>query len=459
MLDPVRGPAGDIRYRFHDLIRVYAWERLMEAETQEERRDALARVVGGWLALAETAHRREYGGDYTLLHGTGPRWHLAESADRQADGSPMDWLECERAALVSAVRQAAMAGLDELCWDLALTSVSLFEVKGYLDDWRETAEVAHRVTSGAGNRTGQAAMEYSLGSLHLFQKRLAEAGQFFASALEVFEAEENLHGQALVLRNWAAIDRLRGDFGRMLAKSEGALVKMRAVGDLVGESNILRSLAKFQIEEGGDTAEAARLLDQALELCKRAGYPRCEAQVLAQYAELYLHTGDTLLARQSLHQVLRTVREIGDKMGEAHALYGLGLVRYREGRLDTAEATLTHAFTLAQRVRNRFIEGQARLALGEISLVRGNNTAAVAHLLEARAAFAELQSPLWLGRTLLLLLEVQESSGEQAEVGEHLEEAIVLLSQLDSEQAARLVAELKAAGSWTDARHLPALWA
>ncbi|MBV9450226.1 MAG: tetratricopeptide repeat protein [Streptosporangiaceae bacterium] len=450
MLNPVRSPTGNIRYRFHELIRLYASERLIETDSQEERRGALARVVGGWLALAETAHRKEYGGDYTVLHGTAPRWHLAESADGQADGSPLDWLENERMVLVCAVRQAAMAGLDELCWDLALTLVNLFEVKGYIDDWCETAEIAYRVTTKAGNRTGWAAMEYSLGSLHLFQKRLAEAEQFFASALEAFEAEGNVHGQALVLRNWAVVDRLHGHFVEMLSKNESALAKMRAVGDLIGEANILRNLAKFQIEEGGDIAEAARRLEQGLALCRQADYPRCEAQMMAQYAELYLCAGDALLARQALHQVLRRVREIGDRMGEAHALYGLGRVRYREGRLDSAEATLTHAITLAQRLGNRFIEGQARFALGEISLARGNGTAAAAHLLEARAAFAELRSPLWLGRTLLLLLEAQESSGQPAVTGKHFDEAIALLSRLDSEQAARLVAELEAARSWGD---------
>src|SRR5690606_37574809 len=64
-----------LRYRFHSLIRAYARERLAETEPPAERSAALTRVLGAWLALAETAHRREYGGDYTIIHGTAPRWH------------------------------------------------------------------------------------------------------------------------------------------------------------------------------------------------------------------------------------------------------------------------------------------------------------------------------------------------------------------------------------------------
>ena len=53
-------------------------------------------------------------------------------------------------------------------------------------------------------------------------KRLDLAGQYFGTALEIFEQDENAHGQALVLRNAAVVDRLRGDFDPMMAKYEQA---------------------------------------------------------------------------------------------------------------------------------------------------------------------------------------------------------------------------------------------
>ena len=115
------------------------------AEPAEEAPEVLAvavrRALAGWLTLAEEAHRREYGGDYTILHGHEPRWPLPPGLAGRLLENPMAWLDAERAAIVCSFRQAISLGLTELGWDLALTAVTLFEAKGYFADWRETAKI------------------------------------------------------------------------------------------------------------------------------------------------------------------------------------------------------------------------------------------------------------------------------------------------------------------------------
>ncbi|WNV86436.1 BTAD domain-containing putative transcriptional regulator [Umezawaea sp. Da 62-37] len=447
LLDVVKYPDSvHVRYRFHDLIRVYAGEKLVEVETADERAAALTRVLGAWLALAEEAHRREYGGDYTILHGTAPRWRDPDGEAAESIGNPMDWWECERRALVAAVRQAADAGLDEMCWDLALTSVTLFEAKGYFDDWLECTRAALAATEAAGNRVGYAAMRYSLGTLHMFQTRLADADECFTTALDIFRAEGDEHGCALVLRNAAHVDGLRGDIRSMLAKYDESLATMRVVGDRVGEAHILRSMAKFRMDEG-DTAKARELLDDALAICQEVRCLRTEAQVVHRFAELHLATGQIDEARQALHRVLRIVRDTGDRIGEVHALYGLGLLRHREGRLDNAETTLVHALDLARRVGEQLIEAKALYALGEIALARGGDSTGVTHLVEARRLFDELGSALWHARTLVLLSEIHTNDGDMASAGEKIEQAVRLLSEVDSKESAQLSAGLRGARS------------
>lgn len=166
MLEAVRYPSERVfRYRFHDLVRVYAQEQLAKTDSVEEHDAALGRYLGGWLALAEEAHRKALGGHYSVLHGAAPRWTPPDAPLPDRIGDPTQWWEREHRNLVPAIRQAASAGLDEVCWDLALTSVTSFETKGYFDDWLETAQLAHEVTTEAGNRRGAAASIYSLGSL------------------------------------------------------------------------------------------------------------------------------------------------------------------------------------------------------------------------------------------------------------------------------------------------------
>jgi DNA-binding SARP family transcriptional activator/tetratricopeptide (TPR) repeat protein len=441
MLDTVEYPRERVRYRFHDLIRVYAVEQMMATEPPEERDAALRRVLGGWLALAEDVHRGEYGGDYTIMHGSAPRWRPPDGETVLAQRDPLDWWDAERNGLVAAVRQAAAAGMDELCWDLALTSMTLFEFKGYYDHWRETAELGLEVTERAGNRVGWAAMQYYLGTLHMFQKRLDDASKCFASAMEIFVEDGNEHGQALVLRNAAVVDGFQGRTDAMLAKYDSALVKMRAVGDRMGEAYVLRNLARARIEDG-DTEPARELLVEALDICREVHCLRGEAQVVHQFAFLHLTTGEVELATRDLHRVLLLVRDMGDRIGEAYALYGLGTARVREGRLDSAETMLKHALSLAKRVGERLVEGQALLALGEIDMVRNDFPTANTHLREATGLFADLGSALWHFKALNLLCKVHVALGDTAAAASDLERAAQVLLAVDSPEVDGWRAEL-----------------
>jgi DNA-binding SARP family transcriptional activator/tetratricopeptide (TPR) repeat protein len=446
VVDTVNYPGERLRYRFHDLIRVYARERMLEVETDAERDAALRRLLGGWLCLAETAHRLEYGGDYTIVHGNAARWQPPDRTPADIVGNPRDWWEIERRALVTKVRQAALNGQDELCWDLALAMVSMFETKSYFDDWRQTTKLGLEITVRNGNRRGEAAMRYSLGTLHMFQQRVDEAERSFDVALRLFDAVGDRHGRALVLRNAGYVHRLRGEFPQMLDKYEESLGLMRAVGDRMGEAHVLRAVAKFWIDEG-DTDRARGMLDEALAICQEVNSARGEAQVRHRFAELYLVSGEIDLARQALNRVLLIVRNHGDRIGEAYALYSLGLVRFREGRLDNAETTLLHALSLARQAGERLIEGQALYTLGEIDVARGRNTRAADHLTEARRLFDELGSSVFQAKTLILLSEVHAGTGDDVLAGHDVERAARLLSGVGSKEAARLLAHLQTSRS------------
>jgi DNA-binding SARP family transcriptional activator len=442
LLDTVQYPGEKLRYRFHDLIRVFAAEMLHQEETAADRRAAVEQLLGAWISRAEHAHRKEYGGDYTILHGTAPRCRFGRELEEADDmGDQIEWLEAERRSLVSAVHLAADYGMSEVCWDLALTSATLFGVKGHFDDWRETAQRALAAAETAGNRRGRAAMRYSLGTMHLFQTRLADVERDYAAALTLFEEEGDEHGCALVLRNAATADRLRDRDAAMLAKFETALTKMRAVGDQVGEAHILQSLAKVAIDKG-DADRAQDLLETALDRYRGVGYLRGEAQALYRFAELHMITNQVEQAHQTLNRVLLIVRNVGDRIGEAHALYRLGVVRQRTGRLDNAETTLQHALSLAQQVGEHVVAGMTHYALAEIALVRGRGDGAGDHVVAAHALFTEVGSTVWQAKTLIIRSDIQQGRGADDLAARDLAEAINLLGKADSAEATRLREEL-----------------
>ncbi|MFB9834900.1 AfsR/SARP family transcriptional regulator [Actinoallomurus acaciae] len=62
-----------VRYAFHDLIRIYAWERAEAEEPTDACRAALVRVFGAIPPLTEIVHRTDEGGDHTIIRGDAPR--------------------------------------------------------------------------------------------------------------------------------------------------------------------------------------------------------------------------------------------------------------------------------------------------------------------------------------------------------------------------------------------------
>ncbi|MEH1014227.1 BTAD domain-containing putative transcriptional regulator [Micromonospora sp. CPCC 206060] len=401
-------------YRFHDLIRVFARERLAAEESTADRQDALERVLGALLLVCERAHRGVYGGDYLKLHSDARRWPLPDRLVAQLVDPPLSWFERERLTIVAAVRQAARAGFVEHCWDLALTAVTLFESRIYLNDWRETHRIALAAAQQEGNDRATAAMLYSTGSLHIVEQRFDEARKRLEAAAELFRDSADCQGAALVMRNIAFIDRMCGNFEAATDRYERALEIFRQGGDLVAAAYVLHSLAQIKLETG-DIDTARRLLPEALELSRRAGSRRVEAQVLHRLGDAYLQAGEPGAAAEAFGQALIVVQDIGDPVGEAYALHGLGIAHLRTGETIESGTALQTALRLASTAGERLIEARVSLALGELALACGNPPQAVVHLHRALGLFRAIQAPLFEYRVLAMLTDAYAAAAGEDE--------------------------------------------
>ncbi|MEO3810289.1 BTAD domain-containing putative transcriptional regulator [Sphaerisporangium sp. B11E5] len=390
------------QYRFHDLVRVFARERLAAEETAAERKTALERALGTLLFVAEAAHRRVYGEEYLQVHSGATRRPLPRKLVDQLVASPMAWYERERPLLVSGIRQAARAGFAELCWDLAISAVTLFESRIYLDDWRETHEVALAAARHAGDPRGQGAILYSRGSLHMTLKRLAEARRDFEEAIELFNRVGDDLGVALVLRNVAFLDRMSGLADEAAARYTHALDIFTRTGDQVGAAYVLHNLAQLRLDDG-DPEGASRLLAEALALSRRGGSRRVEAQVLHRMGDTYLQWDEPSLAAEIFGTAIDIVREIGDPIGETYVLCGLGVARLRLGEVAEAEEALRQAVRLGRSSGDGLAEGRALLGLGELALSCDDHAHAVAHLEQALTVFHTLGIPAYEERARAML--------------------------------------------------------
>ncbi|MFD7864517.1 BTAD domain-containing putative transcriptional regulator [Streptomyces sp. NPDC057682] len=398
---------GQLRYRFQNLLRLYARERAQEEEAEADRLAACERVFRTCLTLAEEAHRREYGGDFSIVHGRAPRRPTDPGLREALLAQPLEWYEAERLPLVAAVGQAARMGLAELAWDLTLSMTVLFETRNYIDDWRACAEQALEAARACGDVLGRAAMAHSLGAADLRLRKLDDAEKHLGTALELYGTVGQELGRALVLKSLAVIDRIRGDVGAAMRRLEEALPVFRAHGDLSSEAYAFSGMAQLELErDRPDTAlelglEAVRVSESIGE-----GGERNLAQSAYRVACAHLALERWEPAEETFLRVVMIVKEKSDMVGLAYALLGLGQTRFGAGSLQLAEITLLDALDIAQRVDSPLVEGMIGLALAETARRGGRTAEARDCLTAAEALFSQVGAPRWQERAQQLLDEL-----------------------------------------------------
>ncbi|WP_329567100.1 AfsR/SARP family transcriptional regulator [Kitasatospora sp. NBC_01266] len=361
---------GQLRFRQQNLLRLFARERVLAEEEAADREESLDRALRAWLTIAEQAHRQEYGGDFSLIHGSAPRYPVDELLLEELIAAPLDWFEAERLSLLAAIDQSARLGKDELAWDLAASATVLFETRDYPEDWRFCCETALAATRAAGNRRGEAAMLESLGALQIRTRRLDGTGELLQLALARFDEVGDEYGRALTLRSLALMDRSLGDVESAGVRLREAVQLFRKVGDLSAESHALGYLAQGELDFGR-AAEALRLGLESVEVSRRMGETRAMAQAVFRLGRAYLMLDRFDEAEESLREVVRIVTAKRDSLGTVYALLGLGETELKRGRLDRAEAELLAVLAEAEQLDNPLAEARIHQALGQVSRAHG----------------------------------------------------------------------------------------
>lgn len=438
-------PGWPPRLRLHDLIRAFARERLDAEEPAAERDGALRRLFGGWLHLAEEAHRAEYGGSHPVLTGDATRWQLSNADTVAVLGRPLDWFERERHALAAAVRQAASIGFDDLSWQLAIPLITLYESRGGFDEWLLSHQAALDVTVRSGNRLGEAAMRYSIGAMYVHKQDYTRAREWFEDAFDAFAEIGHMHGSALTLRYQAHLARVAGQFDVAVREYEEALRRLRAIGDRVSESYVLTSVAQIHLSNG-ELNQAAALTEEALFIAEALDNDRLRAQAYHRLGEVALARERNDEAVEHFTMVLATVRRTGDQMGEAFALHGIGLVHLARGEDELAQDTLTTALSHARSCSQRVLTARIRLVLADVQTRSGHAERATWELATALRTFVQVGAAPHQLTVLRKLREIWQTGCGEA-VRDAMVRALTSISPITSpevrETAGKLRTELR----------------
>jgi DNA-binding SARP family transcriptional activator len=356
----LESPSAD-RYRFHDLLRVYATERAEAEDSAAAREEAVARVLRWYLDTAEAGADAVSPSRYRVPRDAREPSGYAVLGFSSL-GEALAWYDDERANVVFATRQAAAVGLHDIAWRIPAILTPVFYRWGNWADCVTTSRVGLESARLAGDRVGEA---WTLSQLGF--------------ALAQLRAEEA--------------------FGHL----EQALTIRRELGDTRGEAQTAIGLAEGYLNVHGPGEDALRYMQLAVELLRPAGATSMRAVALNNLGEVYRGLGDLEAAKECYIQARDICREIGGGHVEGHALNNLGEVYQLQHRLDDAVASYEEALHKHRAAGLLFGQAMTLKHLGEARAEMRDKSRARASLAEALKIFQQIDDQAEAAETTALL--------------------------------------------------------
>jgi tetratricopeptide (TPR) repeat protein/transcriptional regulator with XRE-family HTH domain len=328
------------RYRFHDLLRLYARERVEAEESDDNREAALQRVLEWYLRTADAADRLLAPARRHL-----PRSALAERPKPLFASPPqaLAWFEAERASLVAATHQAAECGFHVIAWQLpdALWMCLIYRPRWI--DWRDIQEAGVAAARKAHDRRAEAWMLTSLATPLRGRRRFDEAAHCLQRSLEICQELDDRPTESRALRHLGLIYSDQGKPNEAVEYLQRSVAMSREIGDRAGEGTALEWLGNAY-RRLGQLGQAMESHKQVHTIFHELGDRRGESKL--QLGEVYLDMRRYEEAIDCFTQARAIGREFGDRLHEAWALTSLGLALQQTGKSDASRACWEEALAI-----------------------------------------------------------------------------------------------------------------
>jgi len=181
---------------------------------------------------------------------------------------------------------------------------------------------------------------------------------------------------------------------------------------------------------GHDNTMARHALDQSIVLLREAGVPWRLAIALHVRGWLAASQGDLGQAREFYSESLDILRTVGDTWTSADPTGALGWVFYCLGEYDTASAYLKQALTIYHAAEDKFGTPGTFENLGCIALLQGNNQQAVAYFEESLSIAREVGGKKRIANVLCDLGIALGHCGDYAQATGLLREGLQLSQEI-----------------------------
>jgi DNA-binding SARP family transcriptional activator/Tfp pilus assembly protein PilF len=328
------------RYKFHDLLRVYASERAVADLPAPDRDAAVGRLLRWYMRTADAAALALSPHSYTLplddAEAAGP--HPLSFADGQEG---LSWYDDERVNVVAATRQASASGLHEVAWRLPAPLFAVFNRRGNWADCITTHRIALDSAREVGNRKGEGWVLNNLGEALEFAGASEGVG-CLEQALAIRRQIGDRWGEAQTSNNLADAYMALGRKDEAFSMMRRARDLNREVGVRYGEGVALNNLGEALLDLGR-FEEAIDCLLQARTTFAEIKSPHGEAYALHNLGRCYLALGRNADALDGLREALAAHQASGDRHRQAFTLRFLGVAQHRSGLAAEARESWTEA--------------------------------------------------------------------------------------------------------------------
>ena len=292
----------EVRYRLLETIREYALKRLTDSGDAAATRDRHLDYFVSWSERAET-----------LLLGPempiGVRLFTDEHDNLRA---ALDWSLRSPGKAGAGLRLAAATGY-------------YWRIVGYHTEGR-TRLLAVLQQEDAQSPTLPRARAIVRAGLHAFYQSDYPSCRALAEEARRIAATHGASGRkdlADALELLAEVASETGDYAKAAILYEEALPIYEQVGDLIGQGDT-RKMVGWLAMRAGDYERAKMHLEEGLAVCRQSGELRHIASALSGMGELAIRTGRYAEARKSLDESLSISRATGEKWNIAINLGSLG---------------------------------------------------------------------------------------------------------------------------------------
>ncbi|WP_460066777.1 AfsR/SARP family transcriptional regulator [Streptomyces sp. YKOK-I1] len=379
------------RYRYHDLVRLYARACAERDEwPPSERGAALSRLLDFYLATATGVYALERPGDRLVEHLA-----AAEYAGLAFEGRhrAQDWLYTEANCLLACVRQSGGATTLRRAVDLLWASKDLAESGANARQYEVAALSLRDAAREARDIRAEGRARTALTNVHLVAGRFKEADDEARKAMELAaQADDPLPG--------------------CCAPNDRGIIAIYENRHADGERHLLQASDNFR-SDGNDVGEAS---------------------ALCNLSRIHLATGRTADAIELAQRGIDIYDRMGLTLRLANGRYALGMALTQAGRLSEALEQLTEALALFHDNRQPLWEGVTHFRIAEAHLAARRPTLAASHA-EQAIALRGIGGEWRRGTVLTVLGRALSAMGQQDRAKACWREALSIYERLGSSEA------------------------